>query len=151
VSDLSAGTQVRALDFPPAAWASDSTAQTNVSSGSFVPGSPEVGVTFTAPTSGRVRVDVSGGVRDDTGQWRGVIAFEVYEGNTAGAKVVSASSRANGMSSIAEATAYQFHSRGSLVEGLAPGAVYYARLMQAVSGGTSVDILHRSLIVYPVP
>ena len=151
MSDLSAGTTVRALDFPPAVWASDNTTQTNVSSTSFVPGSPEVGVSFTAPTSGRVRVDVSGGIRDDTGQWRGILAFEIYEGTTAGAKVISASARGNGMSNMIESTGYQFHGRGSLVEGLTPGAVYYARTVQAVSGGTSVDIFTRSLIVYPVP
>ncbi|MBA9002002.1 hypothetical protein [Thermomonospora cellulosilytica] len=151
MSGLYAGTVVRALDWPPSASASNSTAQTDVSNIAFATGSPVVAVTITAPTSGRVKVEVSGLIRDNTGDNRGILAFEVYEGTSAaGTKVVAAAVRANSMTSIGEASDYMSHGRATLVEGLTPGGLYYVRLVQAVSGGTTVDILNRSLIVYPV-
>jgi hypothetical protein len=146
---LHAGTRVTTVDFPKAVWAADTTAQTNISNTEFAPGSPVVAVHITAPTSGRVRVDVSGVIRDNGGDNRGLIAYEVYDLD--GTLIVSASPRGNSMSSMNEASDYMTHSRGSLVEGLTPGEMYYVRLVQAVSGGSSVDILARSLIVYPVP
>ena len=82
-NDLSAGTRVKALDFPRAQQVYDLTSQLNLTNTSYAVGTPEVAVRFLAPSSGRVSVAVSAGVRNNTAanEDRVYVAFRVLSGD----------------------------------------------------------------------
>lgn len=151
-SDLRAGTTVYALDFPPTVQASDSTTIANISSTTYIAGTPEVGTTFTAPSSGRVRLIVSALARDNgaTAE-RFLFVPQVFLGtSSSGSEVLGPAIRGRGMSTMGEATNYHAHDRSTMLEGLTPGATYYARTLYRVTGGTSVDCIYRGIIIVPL-
>jgi hypothetical protein len=157
-----AGQVIRAVDAPPAVHAFDSTTQTNLGS-AFAPGSPDVSLTFTAPTSGRVMVVVSGGIRTNGSSGaRGVLAPEIREDDASGNIVQGSVTSVNAWTNSAFNTSnYQYGSRvtlapistnGSFIMALRPGRTYFARLNQFADGGaTDVQIRTRSLTVAPIP
>lgn len=150
MTDLAAGTTVRALDFPPTASASDGTLITNISSTTYITGTPEVATTFMAPTSGRVMLWVSALGRDDTADQQVYVTVEVYEGTDAtGTQILSPSALARGVSTMGEASNPMGHDRASLLSGLEAGTTYYARVVYRVLGGTTADIFYRGLIISP--
>lgn len=151
MSDLLAGTEVKALDFPPGQYDEEDTTQSNVSSTSYTAPTNACSVTFVAPTSGRVKLIVGGGFRDNTNDNQGFIAPEVREDNVSGAIVQQASAYARGYISMGEASDYYYHSRSTILEGLTPGQTYFARIMIKVDGGSTCDLRNKNIIVVPVP
>jgi hypothetical protein len=148
--DTLVGATIRSQDFPPAVWTSETTAQTDITSTSFVAGTPTASITFLAPTSGEVLIFVGAGMRDSAGN-RVHLAPEVRENNVSGAVVLSADVTTRGVGSNSVSTGYQYHSRITLLTGLTPGGTYFARTMQKVSGGTTCDLAIRDIGVIPTP
>lgn len=149
-----AGRPVRAIDWPAVAWASDSTTISNPTNNTYIAGSPSVSVTFTAPTSGRVLLIVGGGLGNSSGANRIFLSPEVRVGSASGAVVLTPSVTNRGFSSDNVAVGFHYGSRESVLEGLTPGTVYFARVMYTVTsdGGTNTgDIEHRDIGVVALP
>lgn len=150
-----AGREVLALDYPPAVWAQSATAITNPSNSSYINGTPEVSVTFVAPTSGRVLLIVGGGLGQGAGGDRIFLSAEVRLTNAAGALVLSTGVTSRGFGSDSAAAAFHYGSRESVLEGLTPGAVHYAVVKYVVAtadaGASTQDIACREIIVAPLP
>lgn len=146
MADLLAGTTILAQDFPPTAHAEDNSAQSNITSTSYAAGSPEVGTTFTAPTTGRVEVTVFGLLRGD-GTFQVYLSSEVYEGSDSTGTLVASTSDL--YAAREESSAQSTHVVTRPVTGLTPGATHYVRLMHRVQGGTTNDVLLRTVTVDP--
>lgn len=157
-SDLLGGTRVLAMDYPPTVTVFDGTTNANITSTVYVAGTPEVGVTFMAPTTGRVSLTVGGGVRNNAANNdRVFIAPQVYLGtSSAGTEILAPTAPQYGISSGGGYTTddTQYLSRTVLVTGLVPGSTYYVRTMHTqvnnsgAASGTS-DLFARSLVVAP--
>lgn len=154
------GDIISTLDAPPSVHAFDNTTQGNVSNTTPAAGSPDVGVTFTAPTSGYVFVCVGGGLRDNTGSNRIDLSVELRQTDGSGSVIVGADTSFAGWTNAPVTSgAFQFGSRpfvlpaddNGLAAPLTPGDTYFVRVMQSVSGGSSADIFNRFLTVAPVP
>lgn len=150
MSNLSAGTIVTALDFPPTVQATDNTGITNVSSTSYITGSPVVSTTFTAPTSGRVRLVVGAVFGAGGGGNRMFISPQVFEGTDASGIEVLSPSVATAVGSMSEQTSYSSYERASFLDGLTPGGTYFVRTVHRVTGGATIDLLFRGVIVVPL-
>lgn len=151
MTDILAGATIRSVDFPAAVFTQDTTFLADQSNTAFDPGSPVVDVAFTAPTSGKVLVVVNTGARDDAGtNNHAKVSFEIYEGSDATGTLVVSPSHEMSVTPSDSATA-QFHyvSAAYLIGGLTPEATHYARVVHAVSAGTSVDIDDRGIAVIP--
>lgn len=151
--DLLAGSKIKALDTPPTVYALDGTVIANIADVTYVTGTPEVGVTFTAPTTGRVTISVGGGLRNNAANAdRIALAPQVFEDDSAGLEVL-APTVLRGVSSEGIATAGDFAYRGrtSMLDGLTPGQEYYARVMYIKFGtaGSTPDITARDILVEP--
>lgn len=151
MADLLIGAAVKATDFPQAKSASDSTTNSNISSTSYVAGTPTVETTFVAPTSGRVLLSVGAGMRDDSGTNRVHVAPQIRQDTSGGSVVFSADVAGRGVGSSGAAAGYEYHSRTSLLTGLDPGRTYHAQVLHKVSGGSTADIAVREIVVVPVP
>lgn len=153
MTDIAAGTTVRALDFPPTVAATDNTSLANLSSTTYAAGTPEVGVTFVAPTTGRVVTTIGAGVRNNSATSdRVFVTVQVFRGsNSSGTEVLAPSVTYYGVASAAGATTadYQYLSRSQLLDGLTPGTTYYARVMHTVTGGSTCDLNTRTVLVQP--
>lgn len=147
-----AGQKISALDFTEAKTANSNTANDNVSSTTFVAGSPAVDTTFIAPTSGKVEITVGGLIQDDTGNNRGFLEFEVYQGTSAaGTPIIVAPNTQYRWTSKGRAAADpEAASRSRTVTGLTAGVEYYARTVHAVDAGSTVDFKGRSIDVKPL-
>jgi len=151
---ITTGDLVRTL--PPTSYVHDDTTQVQLTSTSYEVGSPEVGVYFVAPPSGRVRLTVGGGFRDNGGSNtdRVFLSPQLFEDGPAGVEVLAPSVTLRGYGSAAEDTQFQYGCRVSLIEGLTPGQLYYLRTMHLTSAGTdpdTADIAARDVIVIPLP
>lgn len=150
-----AGRPVRALDYPPAVWAQSTTRIEAPSNSSYSAGTPEVSVTFVAPTSGRVLLVVGGGLGESAGADRIFLSPEVRLTNSSGSVVLTPSVTNRGFSSDNASVGPHFGSRESVLEGLTPGQVYYAVVKHVVatgdSGSSTADISCREIIVVPIP
>lgn len=146
--DLAAGTTVLAADWPDSVFAQDSTQFTNLTNTTYTPGSPACAVTFVAPTSGRVLLTVGGRIR---GPDRVFISPQVFEGPDAtGQQIITANVILRGVCSY-EAGQPHAWSRMTLLDGLIPGAIYYARTAhRADLGSGAADIFVREIGVRPV-
>lgn len=149
--DILVGAPISAADFPVTKWASDATSNANITSTTFIAGTPSVETTFVAPTSGAVLVSVGLGASDNGGTNRVHIAPEVRVGSVAGAVVLAADVTTRGAGTPGEASANAHRSRTTLLTGLTPGTTYYARTMHKVSGGTTADIGVREIVIMPTP
>lgn len=154
---LATGMLVTGVDFPSSMSASDDTLQLNLTNAAYAAGSPEVGGAFTAPTSGRIRITVGGGLRDNSNVDRLFLSPQVFRGpNSSGTEVLAPSVTVRGVGSTGLGTDFHHESRASLLQGLIPGETYYARLMFVVSPGggapnNTADISARDISVIPVP
>lgn len=140
----------------PAVSAADDTILTEISNTSYAPGTPEVGVFFVGPPSGRVRLTIGGGFRDNGGAPldRIFLAPQLFRDSRDGTEVLAPSVTFRGYLSLAADTAFQYGSRISMLENLIPGQLYYLRTMHLVNPGTdpdNADIAARDIIVIPVP
>jgi len=156
---IKAGARIRATDRPAAVQAEDQSSVANITSTSFITGTPVVETTFTAPPSGTVLVFVGGGTRDNSGAGNKVsLDYEIYQGTSAaGTLKKSANEQLSGyigQSGLIGGTAgtgldFHYFSRGTLVTGLTAGATHYARLLYKVNAGNTCDISDRQLIIIP--
>lgn len=153
MTDILVGSVIQPEDFPPTVWSSDNTDANNVTDTAFTNGSPEVSVTFTAPTSGRVLIINGGGCRNNTGADQVFIDSEVRETNGSGSVVRAASVTGDGTISCAdESLAHEYKSRAYVLSGLTPGGTYFARIQyRTTSGNGTADVAARSIIVQPIP
>lgn len=149
MTDLLAGTEVLAQDVTPTQYTFEGTLQSNINSSGYSEPTNPCRVSFIAPTTGRVKIIVGGGGEDDSGDGRVRLAPEVHENDINGETVMSPNSLTNGYISMGEASAFHYHCRVSILDGLTPGMTYFARLM--VTGGTTSDLRNKNLIVVPVP
>lgn len=152
-NDLSAGTRVKALDFPRAYQSYHNTTIANISDTTYTVGSPEVAVRFQAPTSGRVAVVISAGVRNNGANAdRVFVAFRILEGDPADGDLVQTEDVKLGISNAAtQADDYQYGGQATMVGGLTPGTYYYAQVRHRTTlGSGTADIAHRHILVFPV-
>jgi hypothetical protein len=150
MADLLPGSMILGNDTPPTVSETDTTANNNISNTSVAAGTPEVGVAFIAPTTGRIVVHIGGGLRDNGGTNRVFLSLEIYTGSDAtGTQIVTASVASNGISSCGVSAGFQYVGRTIFEEGLTAGATYYARTVQYVDAGTTADIASRSITVQP--
>lgn len=150
MTDLRAGTTVLALDFPPTVQTGDGTVISNITSTTYIVGSPEVGTTFVAPTSGRVRLIASLIARDNGADERVYLSPQVYLGTSSSGTLVLSPSVRSAVSTIGEASNYHAQERATVLDGLTAGSTYYVRVVYRVSAGTTADITYRGIIVLPL-
>lgn len=154
-NDLSAGTRVKAVDFPRAQQVSDQTTQANIADTSYVTGTPEVAVRVMAPSSGRVMVRVGAGPRNNTAanQDRVFVSFRVFEGDPADNDLFQTEEVKLGLSNTgAGADDYSYGGHGTMVQGLTPGTYYYFQVRHRTTlGSGTADIGFRSILVTPIP
>lgn len=150
--DYLAGTLVKALDFPPSQYANEDTLQSDINVSGYTAPTNACSVTFTAPTSGRVKLIVGAGARDNTNDAQIFVTAEIREDNVSGSIVLGASAYRNGYISEPEASDYLYHSRVTLVDGLTPGQTYFARILINDDGASNTgDLRSKNLAVVPVP
>lgn len=148
--DLLAGSTVQDIDTPVAVADDDDTDFNDISGTTYAAGTPELGVQFVGPTSGRVLVLVHMLGDTDNTTNRLFLSSEVYEGTDAtGTLMASASDQeAAGLSTVS--TLSLPSSAWRVVSGLTPGATHYARTMHRVSAGAVADLSHRKIAVIPL-
>lgn len=153
MADIRAGDRVSKDYWPPAVMVNDATDQTDITSTSFTAGSPEAGVGFTSPLTGRIGVCLVAGMLEQSAGNRIQVGFEVYEGTSAAGTLVRGVKNGLGVSTSGNSGSVLEQVSGNMciVEGLTPGVAHYARVMHAVDGGTTNDVTHRRLIVFPAP
>ncbi|GIH27608.1 hypothetical protein Aph01nite_59180 [Acrocarpospora phusangensis] len=149
--DITNGELVTATDFPPSVYVFDDTRQSDISSTTYISGSPIVSVYFVAPTSGRVLLTIGGGLQDSGTANRVHLAPVIREDGPDGATVLAANVVTSGVGCPEQTTSFMYVSRTTLVTGLTPGRTYYAHTAHKVSGGSTGDIASRDLTVVPVP
>lgn len=147
------GDQISAGYWPESVQDDDGTTISNITSTTFITGSPVVSVTFEAPTTGRVGVCIGGGMVEQAAGSRVWISYELYLGTSASGTLVHSTVDVRGVSTSGDATASGDQTLGnmSMEEKLTPGATYYAQVMYKVSGGATNDITRRRIIVIPLP
>lgn len=155
-STLSAGTRVRAADFPPAVYVSDFTGQDNVTTTTYTSGTPQAAVRFRGPTSGRVAVHLGAGLRSNSATTdRLFVTFEIYTGDPSDDVIHHAAEVRHGVSNHAVSDAnddYSLAGHLTLVDGLEPGQWYFLRVIHRSTLGNGVaDLVYRSALVFPVP
>lgn len=154
MADIVSGSQVYGADFPPSQYDQDWTTQLNVSSTSYISGNPEVAVSVTAPTSGKVMVCVGAGVRNNAAtDERIIVTYEVLEEGSNG-PVFTSESAYRGITScgIQASQEYTYQANFSLETGLTPGRQYYFRVRhRSINGASTGDIASRDISVWPVP
>lgn len=154
MAEIRAGDEIDTDWWPESVRVVENTDQLNQTSTTYIAGTPECGVTFVAPNSGRVGVVVAAEMKnDDTAGNRIYVTFQMYLGTSSAGTLVQSSSAARGVSTTGDTTASQYmtFANTSMIEGLTPGSTYFVRTMQRVDGGTTNDIGHRRLVVFPVP
>lgn len=152
-SNLSAGTRVKALDFPRAQSVSNDEIILDITSTSYITGTPEVAVRFMAPTSGRVAISISAGTRNSGANAdRVIVTHEVFTGDPDDGDVFQEDDIHRSVSNPATASEqYQYHGHLTMIDGLEPGTYYYARAKYRVTlGSGTADISNRRIIVFPV-
>lgn len=152
--ELFAGATVYGKDFPPSQSDQDWTVQLNITTTSYVTGTPEVGVNFTAPTSGKALVCIGAGIRNNAATTeRAIVTYRVFEDSSAGS-VFTSESAYRGITScgIQVAQEYTYHGNFSLETGLTPGRNYYFQVLhRSLNGAGTADIASRDICVIPVP
>lgn len=146
-------TYVEGLDTPRSVWDQDRTLIENISGTANIPGSPEVGVVFVAPTSGRVLVFIGGQIRNRGGTQRVFLRPEVYADTDAAQDLLTLveDGAFKEFASSPPETAFMAGSRMFILTGLTPGKEHYARVTYYVSGGSDSDIGAREIGVVPLP
>ncbi len=142
---MHAGNVVRTLDNTPPEGDADATTESDLTNTDFQAKSPEVSVTFTAPTSGNGFIIVGGGLRDNTNNNRVMMAPEVRLNDVSGGVVYSPRIASNSWTSSSTAGNYQYGCRLLPMTGLIPYQQYFARVMIAVSGGSTGDVFNAQI------
>lgn len=153
---LSAGTEIRALDFPPTQHGFDQSTISNITATTYTVGTPEVAVRFLAPTTGRVAVTIKALVRNNTAanNDRLFVAFRILEGDPNDADLFQTEDVKLGISNNATNTADEFTygSQTTMVSGLTPGQFYYGQVRYRTTlGSGTADLAYRQITVFPIP
>lgn len=158
---MAIGTEIKAGDeiskdwWPESVEAQDATTISNITSTSFIPGTPELGVGFISAKTGRCAVCVSAGMFEQSAGDRLFVSFEVYEGTSASGTLVRSARTGNGISTHGDTTAggsgEMVKGNMTMVEGLTPNVDHYARVVHSVDGGTTNDLRQRRITVIPLP
>lgn len=155
MAEIKAGDEITAGWWPDSVEVEDSTTISNISSASFIAGSPECGTTFTTPLSGRVAVCVSCAMTEQSAGDRLFVSFEVYEGSSASGTLVRSARSSFGISTTGDTTAggsgEMVHGNMTMVDGLTPAVTHYVRTMHSVDAGATNDLRQRRLTVIPLP
>jgi hypothetical protein len=153
--ELKPGDTLSADWWPESVEAESGTDNNNVTSTSFIAGSPEVGVQFVAARSGRAAVCVSGAMVEQSAGDRLFLSFQVYRGTSASGTLVYDARTVTGICTHGDTTAAggQEESKGNMtmVDGLTPGSTHYARIVHSTEAGTTNDVTHRRITVIPLP
>ena len=152
--NLPSGGGVYGLDFPPSGYDQDWSAILNITTTDYVVGTPEVAVSITAPTSGRILVAVGAGIRNNAATAeRAIVTYRIFEDSANGALFQDATDiRGVKSCGIAASQEYQYHGSIDLVDDLVPGVGYYVQVVhRCLDGGGTADISGRNLSVIPVP
>ncbi|HKZ21170.1 MAG TPA: hypothetical protein VJQ57_13800 [Acidimicrobiia bacterium] len=151
---MDTGGDVYGMDFPPSQFDQDWTPISNITATSYEVGDPEVAVSVTAPTSGRVFVAMGCGIRNNAATAESAyVSYQIFEDSPNGA-LYSASDDDRGVRScgIAQSQEFQYHGNGDLIEGLEPGRSYYFQMTHKTAlGAGTADIASRNILVIPVP
>lgn len=147
--DIADGELIRGLDFPSTVYAVEDTVQPGSASSTYITGTPELGVYFIAPQSGRVILTVGGSTRDPTNDFRTFLSPQVFENSSAGTEILAPSVESYGWCTPGVNSGFLIGSRSSLLGGLTPGNVYYARVMMSHEGLTT-EVSFREITVEPV-
>lgn len=149
-----AGQRIKALDFTDTVEASSLTALLNIST-TLTVGTPEVGVVFTAPTSGKALVTIGASFVDDTGADNvGVLDTKLFQGtNGSGTLILNTGDLRRRLilqpGNVANQS--QEASRTFPVTGLTAGTSYYVQLLHFAAAGATLDLFARQVIVQPLP
>ncbi|CAM3433716.1 hypothetical protein [Stackebrandtia soli] len=153
--DLLAGQPIRAVDHPPSVYVADPTDLENITNTTWSPGTPDVSMTITAPTSGRARIDIWAMVDEDSDGGGVYLSVEVRHGNPTGPVIHAPSTTTGGIAAYwVDAAPMNTSASGWVfLSGLEPGAVYWVQLQHMVrdpaTGG--LDIAHRAILYTPLP
>lgn len=150
---LSAGTPVRSVDFPRAHYAFAQTDINNITDTTYQTGTPEIAVRFMAPNSGRVAVVLSAGCRNNAANAdRIFITFRILEGDPADANLFQTEDVKFGRSNPAtQSDEHQYGGQLTIVGGLTPGTMYYARVRHRTTlGSGTADVAFRGILIFPV-
>lgn len=156
MAEFVSGSQVYGVDWPPSQYDQDWTVQANITTTTYVAGNPEVGVSITAPTSGKVMVAIGAGVRNNANpatDERVIVTYEVLEDGANG-PVFTSESAYRGITScgIVAIQEYTYQGNFSLETGLTPGRQYFFRVKhRSIDGEGVADIASRDITVWPVP
>lgn len=154
-TEIKAGDEITTEWWPESVEAQDATTISNITSTSFIAGTPELGVNFVSAKTGRCAVCVSAGMFEQSAGDRLFISFQVYEGDDATGVLVRSARTGNGISTHGDTTAggsgEMVKGNMTMVEGLTPGVTHYARVMHSVDGGTTNDLRQRRITVIPLP
>lgn len=153
MAEIRVGDEIGVEWWPESVEASDSTLISNITSTTFIPGSPECGVGFTSAKSGRAAVCVSAGMTEQVAG-RLLVSFEVYRGTSASGTLVRSARTGNGIATHADTTGTareMVRGNMTMVEELTPGVAHYARIVYAVDSGTTNDLRQRRITVIPLP
>ncbi len=145
--DREIGNTIASADTPRTVYSRDLSQLTNLSNSMQI-GTPEIGVRFVAPSTGRVLITVGGGARDATNDGRIFFAPQVLADNLVD-EVLAAAVAIYGYGTPGSNSDYVFGSRTGLLSGLTPGRTYYARVMVQAET-TSADLIFRDISVEPV-
>jgi hypothetical protein len=153
---LSAGTPVRAIDWPPAQMSFNQDTVSNITATTYQTGTNEVAVRFQAPTSGRVAVTIKAITRNDSAanSDRVFVTFRILQGDPDDVSLFQTDEIKNGVSNAAipEADEYRYASHTTMVSGLTPGEFYYGRVRYRTTlGSGTADIGYRQIFVFPIP
>ena len=152
--DILIGDQISTAWWPAAVENDQPADISNVTSTVFIPGATTCDVTFTASRTGRAGVCIAANWIQQSAGERMFFAYEVYLGTSAAGTLVRSARSGFGVSDAGSTLGSLEQGWGNMtmVEGLTPGATYFARLvfMTEGAGGTN-DITHRRIIVFPLP
>lgn len=159
-SPLSAGTPVRAKDFPRAQSNYDQTTAANIASTSYSATATdkpsETSVRVCAPTSGKIGVSLHAGPRNNSATVdRLYVTYRVLEGDPNSGTLIQTDDVKYGVSNAAVSDAaddYSYGSHFTVVGGLTPGTYYYFQLRYRTSlGGGTADLAFTAITCWPLP
>ena len=147
---FTAGQRIKALDFAGSSQFVDATAHLNIGIGTSF-GSPQVAVTFTAPTSGAVTITVGGMAQDDVVDNTVWINWELRLNNSGGSLVATVGDFERRLAIGCKGAAAFVPSASKLatISGLTPGQLYFCRVYHSAAVGGSADVFMRRLDTAP--
>lgn len=124
-------------------------------SATYGPGTTPVGVTFVAPPTGKIYVNVSAYFGQSTNQKEAIVAYVLRTGGTIGSGTVVLAASGNralvcGMAVNTSAPARLEATRRQLITGLTPGSTYNVQIEFATTAGGGCEVFFRELLVEPV-